>query len=139
MNILKNVINKLSQEEKKEVNLASEKVELGLADDLKKLNSSIAKIENDLRQKAKKCFELVEAQIELNKYKKKISKYLLSDIQKGNKSYKELDTLLQKTFKTAKDLGLDANDIPNYRQSTDQLSQIINATDLAEDALNELK
>jgi len=119
--------------------LKSEKVELGLADDLKKLNSSISKIENDLRQKAKKGFELVEAQKELNQNKQQISKDLLSDIQKGNKSYKELDTLLQKTFKTAKDLGLDANDIPNYRQSTDQLSQIINATDLAEDALNELK
>ena len=41
MNILKNVINKLSQEEKKEVNLASEKVELGLIDDLNKLKKRI--------------------------------------------------------------------------------------------------
>ena len=43
MNILKNVVNKLSQEEKKEVNLASEKIELGLIDDY---NSLIDKANN---------------------------------------------------------------------------------------------
>ena len=136
MNTQKAVYKKLFTEK---TELETHKVELGLADDLKKLNSSIASIEKDLRANAQKGFNLITAQKELNQDKQKVSKDILKDVQKGNKSYKELDNLLQKTFKTAKDLGLDANDIPNYRKATDQLSQIINATDLAEDALTELK
>jgi len=135
---LNKVFSKLAKSDKK-TELASEKVELALADDLKKLNANISAIEKDLRENAKKGFELIDAQKELNQDKQKVSKEILKDVQKGNKSYKQLDDLLKKTFKTAKELGLNANDIPNYRKATDQLSQIINATDLAEDALNELK
>ena len=135
---LNKVFSKLAKADKK-TELASEKVELGIADDLKKLNANISAIEKDLRANAKKGFELIDAQKELNQDKQEVSKEILKDVQKGNKSYKQLDDLLKKTFKTAKELGLNANDIPNYRQASDQLSQIINATDLAEDALNELK
>ena len=51
MNILKNVINKLSQEEKKEVNLASEKVELArkapsVQKDLQNLDAKLKKAES---------------------------------------------------------------------------------------------
>ena len=125
--------------EKVMTKLASERIELGIADDLKKLNANISAIEKDLRANAKKGFQLIDAQKELNQDKQKVSKEILKEVQKGNKSYKQLDDLLKKTFKTAKELGLNANDIPNYRKATDQLSQIINATDLAEDALNQLR
>ena len=52
MNILKNVVNKLSQAEKKEVNLASEKIELNIVEDTikkaAKIGGKIMGLESDI-------------------------------------------------------------------------------------------
>ncbi len=54
---LNKIFSKLAKEDKK-TELKSEKVELALADDLKKLNANISAIEKDLRANAKKGFDL---------------------------------------------------------------------------------
>jgi len=102
MNILKNVINKLSQEEKKEVNLASEKVELGLKQDAEKLNKVYYGKTDTANSHIKKVSSEARAAI--------------SNIDQALKATNEMKSLISKLEKTAKDLGINVDALPELRE-----------------------
>ena len=101
MNILKNVMNKIAESDKK-TELASQKVELALIDDLSKqynkTNSSINVLKNDLQQ-------LEQAK----KRAKEVQKELFKNFEKFN----ELNI---KGERAAKELGLDWKYDKEYKE-----------------------
>lgn len=107
MNILKNVINKLSQEEKKEVNLASEKVELSIIDDINKLKKSIEseykthnnKL-NSFGANSRKLLSEIDSQKKTGLSLEKEANEIRNKVGKLNNDY-------QKIKKQANSLGLD--------------------------------
>lgn len=105
MNILKNVINKLSQEEKKEVNLASEKIELANIKELQSILKSLESRENKMLDLSNKFIDLRrELKAENDKYDTELEKALRSLNEFKNK---------------AKELGLNANDVKQVKDLND--------------------
>lgn len=92
MNILKNVINKLSQEEKKEVKLATEKVELSLIDDAKKLNSVYFGKTDTANSRLKSLASE--------------SRAIIAVIDEALKASEKMPSLISKLETMAKDLGI---------------------------------
>lgn len=122
MNILKNVMNKLSQEEKKEVNLASEKINLGLVEDMKALYNA-SKLFNEQSKK-----NITEAGI--------INKNALQVVSKQEEIDKKADDLeskaerLYKEFeKAAKDLGLNPKNSDAFKLYNDILKELVSKSD----------
>ena len=119
MNTHRAVRQYLAKEENK-TELKSERVELNLVGDLNKANSEITKAlstTSKIQENAKKAYQKYEKAL-LSAYEKSIDDTLkLTDQLKGlDKKYNEADRVMTKVEISAKDLGLDAKDIPAYTE-----------------------
>jgi len=109
-------LNKLIRENKTE--LKTEKVELGLADDLKKLNTEADKIAVSVNKDSINLSKLFQELRNLSDDFNKINERRNDDIKKGKSTLKEINTILDKTEKQAKELGVAPKDIPNFSKSS---------------------
>jgi len=135
MNTLSKVYSKLN----KKTELATHKVDLGIVDDLKKLSNQASKLEKELRENSKEGFEIRKQEKEIEKSKTSLRKILSNEIKKGDSIYKKLDSLIQKAFKTSKELGVNPKEIKGFSEANDRLQTINNAVDLATDSLESIK
>ena len=110
MNILKNVINKLSQEEKKEVNLASEKVELA------RKAPSVQKDLQNLDAKLKKAEDKIDKSY--TAYKKNWSEFQ-SVIKEVAQDRKSLEGDVAEIAQIALDLGVSFSDVKGLKEAQD--------------------
>tara|TARA_X000001388_G_C2212777_1_gene115853 strand:- start:158 stop:1114 length:957 start_codon:yes stop_codon:yes gene_type:complete len=94
------------------------KVELGLADDLKKLNTEAEKISKIVSQDSIELSKLFQKLKNDSDDFNKINDRRKNNIKKGKSIFKELNTLLDKTQKQAKELGITPRDIPNFSKSS---------------------
>ena len=113
MDILRRVFSTLNK-----VELKSEKIELGLADDLKKLNSEAEKILKNVNKDSNDLSKLFQELRDLSDSFNKINNRRSDDIKQGKSTFQELNTLLEKTQKQAKELGVAPRDIPNFNKSS---------------------
>ena len=105
-------LNEIIQESNK-----PKKVELGLADDLKKLNTEAEKITKTVDKDSIDLSKLFQELRDLSDDFNKINDRRKDNIKKGKSTFKELNTLLEKTQKQAKELGIAPRDIPNFSKS----------------------
>ena len=110
-------LNEIIQESKK-TELKAEKVELGLADDLKKLNTEADKISKSVNKDSIDLSKLFQELRNLSDDFNKINDRRNDDIKKGKSTLKEINTILDKTEKQAKELGIAPKDIPNFSKSS---------------------
>lgn len=101
MNILKNVMNKIAESDKK-TELASQKVELGLKQDAEKLNKVYYGKTDTANSHIKKVSSEARAAI--------------SNIDQALKATNEMKSLISKLEKTAKDLGINVDALPELRE-----------------------
>ena len=94
-----------------------QKVELGIADDLKKLNTEAEKIAGTVNKDSNDLSKLLQELRDLSDDFNKINDRRKDNIKKGKSIFKELNTLLEKTQKQAKELGIAPRDIPNFSKS----------------------
>ena len=94
-----------------------QKVELGIADDLKKLNTEAEKIAGTVNKDSNDLSKLFQELRDLSDDFNKINDRRKDNIKKGKFIFKELNTLLEKTQKQAKELGIAPRDIPNFSKS----------------------
>ena len=93
-------------------------MELGLADDLKKLNTEAEKISKIVSQDSIELSKLFQKLKNDSDDFNKINDRRKNNIKKGKSIFKELNTLLDKTQKQAKELGITPRDIPNFSKSS---------------------
>ena len=105
-------LNEIIQESNK-----PQKVELGLADDLKKLNTEAEKITKTVNKDSNDLSKLLQELKDISDDFNKINDRRKDNIKKGKSTFKELNTLLEKTQKQAKELGIAPRDIPNFSKS----------------------
>ena len=98
--------------------LKAEKVELGIADDLKKLNIEADKIQKSVNKDSNDLSKLFQELRDLADNFNKINDRRTDNIKKGKSTFKELNSLLEKTQKQAKELGIAPRDIPNFSKSS---------------------
>ena len=126
MNILKNVVNKIAESDKK-TELASQKVELGLADDLLAQTKESQGILNDIENLGKQVEKKIE---EINAIKKqlkseisatkKIQKSLNGNFNKYDKWEARSDKLYKKVVRIAEDLGIKPNKVDGVQEWLDE-------------------
>ena len=109
-------LNEIIREAKTE--LKAERVELGLADDLKKLNTEADKISKSVNKDSIDLSKLFQELRNLSDDFNKINDRRNDDIKKGKSTLKEINTILDKTEKQAKELGIAPKDIPNFSKSS---------------------
>ena len=109
-------LNEIIKEAKTE--LKAERVELGLADDLKKLNTEADKISKSVNKDSIDLSKLFQELRNLSDDFNKINDRRNDDIKKGKSTLKEINTILDKTEKQAKELGIAPKDIPNFSKSS---------------------
>lgn len=108
--------------------LASEKVELGLTDDLKKLNTEAIEIAKLLSSQSSDLYKLFqEARNIANKFNG-LNDKRNDEVKKGKAIFKELNLKLDAIQKQAKDLGLAPKDIPNFSKSLTSFNSLRAAT-----------
>jgi len=98
------------EKELKEFNLSSQRIELGLVDDIEKLIKSYEQDSKKLDTAMDNWYNKIAA---INKDFPKVSKLYTS----LDKSIKSLSSDLDVLNKQAKDLGLNVNDIPAYKNA----------------------
>ena len=106
-------LNEIIQESNK-----PQKVELGLADDLKKLNTEAEKITKTVNKDSNDLSKLLQELKDISDDFNKINDRRRDNIKKGKSTFKELNTLLDKTQKQTKELGIAPRDIPNFSKSS---------------------
>ena len=122
---LLNKIEKIVRGEKTELG----KVELGLADDLKKLNIESDKIVGTVNKYSSDLSKLFQEIRNLSDDFNSINDRRNDDIKKGKSTLKEINIILDKTQQQAKDLGIAPRDIPNFsktQKSSEELRQAVN-------------
>jgi len=105
------------------------KVELGLADDLKKLNIESDKIVGTVNKYSSDLSKLFQEIRNLSDDFNSINDRRNDDIKKGKSTLKEINIILDKTQQQAKDLGIAPRDIPNFsktQKSSEELRQAVN-------------
>ena len=102
----KNILNKLSQFEKN-IELSEVNVELAISEDLKKLTSEAKKSVESFLNATKIIFAQKDNAI--------------SDGTKYVQSASQIDKLIKNFESKAKDLGIDANSIPEYKEAVAML------------------
>jgi len=119
MNTLKTVYSKLFKEE---TQLASHEVELGLLDELNSLNNQ----GEALRQGVNKFYSINNQLIAYAKEERsKFAKYLTAS-----------EKLIQTSQNKAKELGIDINDSPAYKNAKSRIAEINNVDKIYMDFLN---
>jgi len=103
------VFSKLAKEDKK-TELKSEKVELGLIDDVEKQNKKTREINTNLFNSGKK---FLEAKNSLDMW-----------IKESKNIYNKSVSVEEKISKAAKDLGLNISDVKEAKQLNSNLSQL---------------
>lgn len=107
MNILKNVVNRIAESDKK-TELASQKVELNIAKDI----ASLSKEGQKKRTESMKAQDKILSKID--EYNDALSK--VEVLKKEIPSYvKQAKSKVDQAEKLAKDLGVDVNNIKGYR------------------------
>jgi len=108
MNILKNVVNRIAESDKK-TELASQKVELGIIDDISKLKKESQKFLAD-SNKSDAAVQKAVAQI------KDKSQFWLNNQKFAANLEKRANGLMDKYEKAAKELGLDVKNSPASKE-----------------------
>ena len=108
MNILKNVVNRIAESDKK-TELASEKVELSLIDDIKK---DLGNAEKDIKSFIKDREQIIKS---TSKAIKNGNAYVASALK--------LNDNLESFEKAAKELGLNANEQTEFKNAKSFLSR----------------
>jgi uncharacterized coiled-coil DUF342 family protein len=98
--------------------LKAEKVELGLADDLKKFNSEAEEIGKSVNKDSNDLSKLFQEIQDTSRDFNKINDRRNEEIKKGKSTFKELNSLLDKIEKQTKELGIAPKDIPNFSKSS---------------------
>lgn len=124
MNILKNVVNKIAESDKKTV-LASEKVELAIIDDLKKYSDVAKRANNTIDSEAKEVKKL-QNQIRTVLANVNASKSALEDILADAKSD------INKFEGMAKDLGIKPEGSKEYNNAKKAIKDIESSIKQAE-------
>lgn len=114
------------------VELASQKVELGLAEDVAKMSASGKQLVDEMNSKLsemKKADDNIKAaQVMAKKSQDAATKTATNAI----KVQANIGTIIDKLDKTAKDLGISASSIPNYKEAL----AMYDAIDKAYSAIN---
>tara|TARA_R100000654_G_C2606847_1_gene116002 strand:- start:92 stop:505 length:414 start_codon:yes stop_codon:yes gene_type:complete len=97
--------------------LASERVKLGLVDDLKKLNTEAIETEKLLSSQSSDLSKLFQEVRNIADEFNGLNDQRNNEIKKGKAIFKELNSKLDAIQKQAKDLGLAPKDIPNFSKS----------------------
>ena len=108
MNILKNVVNKIAESDKK-TELASQKVELGIIDDISKLKKESQKFLAD-SNKSDAAVQKAVAQI------KDKAQFWMNNKKFAANLEKRANGLMDKYEKAAKELGLDVKNSPASKE-----------------------
>ena len=106
-----------------------EKVELGLVDDIKKLNIESDKIVSTVNKDSNDLSKLFQELRNLSDDFNTINDRRNDDIKKGKSTLKEINTILDKTQQQAKELGVAPKDIPNFvktQKSSEKLRSAVN-------------
>ncbi len=114
--------------EKVMTKLASERVELGLVDDLKKLNTQATETEKLLSSQSSDLSKLFQEVRNIADEFNGLNDQRNNEIKKGKAIFKELNSKLDAIQKQAKDLGLAPKDIPNFSKSVTTNSSLRAAT-----------
>tara|TARA_R100001460_G_scaffold23205_1_gene46867 strand:+ start:1557 stop:2519 length:963 start_codon:yes stop_codon:yes gene_type:complete len=112
------ILSALNEIIKERTELKSKKVELGIVDDLKKLNTEADEIQKSVNKDSIELSKLFQELRGLSDDFNKINDRRSDNIKKGKSTFKELNSLLEKTQKQAKELGLAPRDIPNFSKSS---------------------
>tara|TARA_R110000782_G_scaffold265992_1_gene360152 strand:+ start:344 stop:781 length:438 start_codon:yes stop_codon:yes gene_type:complete len=118
-------LNKLVRENKTE--LKAEKIELGAIDDLKKELSDSDKILKGMSKLAKEKDGVVNNIKSLVKQNDKLASKGRSIESQGSENLRNLGLIREKIEKQAKELGLNANDIPQFKESFKMIEKIKSA------------
>jgi len=121
---LSKVLGKMPKE-----NIELAKVELGLVDDLKKLNIESDKIVGTVNKYSSDLSKLFQEIRNLSDDFNSINDRRNDDIKKGKSTLKEINIILDKTQQQAKDLGIAPRDIPNFiktQKSSEELRSAVN-------------
>ncbi len=121
---LSKVLGKMPKE-----NIELAKVELGLVDDLKKLNIESDKIVGTVNKYSSDLSKLFQQIRNLSDDFNSINDRRNDDIKKGKSTLKEINIILDKTQQQAKDLGIAPRDIPNFiktQKSSEELRSAVN-------------
>ena len=116
MNILKNVVNRIAESDRR-TELASQKVELGIVQDLNSAyiqNNSVLDTADKVIDSAIKVNKAIKSVTKDAQYYNKYSGVVRQDI---NTSIKYIESLLIKAEKSAKDLGLDIKNVEDYKKA----------------------
>ena len=129
MNILKNVVNKIAESDKK-TELASQKVELTVVGDIANAVKTMESAEKSLETiaaQAKKAEDKHEKAL-LKAYENSLDDQskLKDKLDKLDKVYPNAKKALDTAEKAAKDLGLSAKDIPEYTKLQNLISEYPN-------------
>ena len=99
------------------VELSAQKVELGLAEDLAKMSANGKAIVEDMKSKVqdmRKADDNIKAAMTLAKKSQDDATKVASNAIKVQAN---IGTIIDKLDKTAKDLGISASSIPNYKEA----------------------
>jgi len=126
MSNLKNIGNKLFKET---TELKSQKVELGLSNDLKKLVSESDKIIKVVDKYSIDLSRLFREVKDFSDEFNKINDKRKVEAKNGKSILQEINSLLDKTQRQAKELGIEPRDIPNFSKastSSNELRAVVN-------------
>ena len=116
--------------------LSEEKIELALVDDLNKALSSIAKYESEVKSLYASSEKLSKIFIEAKKEKDVLEKKYTSNKDNTSKVGKDIDTLFKSLRTQAKELGIDINSIPVYKEYVSGLDKLRSLSDENQNAWN---
>jgi len=138
MNTQKKVFNKLFKEEK--VELATQKIDLALVDDLKSIIKEVGKIRTSAYAANKEALTLkdnIEPLLKELKRNKQFAKDVLVFSKSNNKEVDSAEAKLKSSFKEvegkANDLGINVNSLPIYKEYKEALNELKQAKEFSKD------
>ena len=107
-------LNKLVRENKTE--LKSEKIELGVIDDIEKIAGQANKYDKDVSSMVKEAKKVAPVMEKARKSVDKIQQQNIDNLNESDAMIKKLKKSEKVLIKQAKELGLSASDIPAYKE-----------------------